>query len=103
MKKSTRPDSSGKNFDRSVVRGAVKHPSLAQTGANGIQQEKMQGYQFADVVSGQFDTDEVSVDVAPSKRVLLPQVENPKLHTIQKLLLLIVAQRPKNANSILAL
>jgi 23S rRNA pseudouridine2605 synthase len=82
MKKSTRPDSSGKNFDRSVVRGAVKHPSLAQTGANGIQQEKMQGYQFADVVSGQFDTDEVSVDVAPSKRVLLPQVENPKLHKV---------------------
>lgn len=82
MKKSTRPDSAGKNFDRSVVRGAVKHQSLDRTGANGIQQEKMQGYQFADVVSGQFDTDEVSVDVAPSKRVLLPQVENPKLHKV---------------------
>lgn len=41
------------------------------------------GYQFADVVSGQFDADETSADVVLStKRVLLPQVETPKLHKV---------------------
>jgi 23S rRNA pseudouridine2605 synthase len=39
-------------------------------------------YRFEDVVSGQFDADEVSeVTVAP-KRVLLPQAETPKLHKV---------------------
>ena len=40
------------------------------------------GYQFADVVSGQFDADEESETIAPTKRVLLPQVETPKLHKV---------------------
>lgn len=40
------------------------------------------GYQFADVVSGQFDAEEEAVEVAPLKRVLLPQVETPKLHKV---------------------
>ncbi|MBP7606091.1 MAG: rRNA pseudouridine synthase [Giesbergeria sp.] len=40
------------------------------------------GYQFADVVSGQFDADEASESTAPVKRVLLPQVETPKLHKV---------------------
>lgn len=40
------------------------------------------GYQFADVVSGQFDEDEIAVDAAPAKRVLEPQVETPKLHKV---------------------
>lgn len=40
------------------------------------------GYQFADVVSGQFDEDEAAVDEAPAKRVLQPQVETPKLHKV---------------------
>lgn len=38
--------------------------------------------QFADVVSGQFDADETSPDVAPLKRVLLPQADAPKLHKV---------------------
>lgn len=42
-----------------------------------------EGYQFADVVSGQFDADETSAEVVlPTKRVLLPQVETPKLHKV---------------------
>ncbi len=41
-----------------------------------------QGYQFSDVVSGQFDADEASDDITPVKRVLLPQVETPKLHKV---------------------
>lgn len=40
------------------------------------------GYQFADVVSGQFDADEDVVDALPLKRVLPPQVETPKLHKV---------------------
>ncbi|WP_082524802.1 pseudouridine synthase [Pseudorhodoferax sp. Leaf274] len=37
---------------------------------------------FADVVSGRFDEDEEASDLAPPKRVLLPQPETPKLHKI---------------------
>ena len=40
------------------------------------------GYQFADVVSGQLDEDEAVADAAPARRVLLPQVETPKLHKV---------------------
>ncbi|RZJ62346.1 MAG: rRNA pseudouridine synthase [Acidovorax sp.] len=40
------------------------------------------GYQFEDVVSGRFDDEETSDEVAPAKRVLLPQVETPKLHKV---------------------
>nr|WP_235578153.1 pseudouridine synthase [Pseudorhodoferax sp. Leaf267] len=37
---------------------------------------------FADVISGRFDADEDSAEVAPVKRVLPPQPETPKLHKI---------------------
>ena len=37
---------------------------------------------FSDVVSGQFDADEDSPDVAPLKRVLLPEADSPKLHKV---------------------
>jgi 23S rRNA pseudouridine2605 synthase len=40
------------------------------------------GYQFEDVVSGRFDEDDASADAVPAKRVLLPQVETPKLHKV---------------------
>jgi 23S rRNA pseudouridine2605 synthase len=42
----------------------------------------VQGYQFEDVISGRFDEDEVADDAVPAKRVLLPQVETPKLHKV---------------------
>ena len=42
----------------------------------------VEGYQFEDVVSGRFDEDEASAEVTPAKRVLLPQVETPKLHKV---------------------
>lgn len=45
-------------------------------------QQGVQGYQFEDVVSGQFDADEESDEAVPLKRVLLPQVETPKLHKV---------------------
>ncbi len=44
--------------------------------------EVLPGIQFADVVSGQFDADEDSPDVALAKRVLAPQAETPKLHKV---------------------
>ncbi|WP_395347820.1 pseudouridine synthase [Variovorax sp. UC122_21] len=37
---------------------------------------------FADVISGQFDADEDSPEVAPLKRVLLPEADSPKLHKV---------------------
>jgi 23S rRNA pseudouridine2605 synthase len=40
------------------------------------------GILFADVVSGQFDADEESPEVALAKRVLAPQAETPKLHKV---------------------
>lgn len=40
------------------------------------------GYQFADVVSGRLDEDETAADAVPARRVLLPQVETPKLHKV---------------------
>lgn len=39
-------------------------------------------YRFEDVVSGQFDADEVSDATVAPKRVLLPQAETPKLHKV---------------------
>nr|WP_315225200.1 pseudouridine synthase [uncultured Albidiferax sp.] len=41
-----------------------------------------EGIRFLDVVSGQFDADEEVPDLAPAKRVLLPQAESPKLHKV---------------------
>ena len=47
------------------------------------QAERVEGYAFADVVSGQFDADETRTDVpSPAKRVVQPQVETPKLHKV---------------------
>ncbi|WP_312782809.1 pseudouridine synthase [Acidovorax temperans] len=42
-----------------------------------------QGYEFADVVSGRFDSEEgADTESLPVKRVLQPQVETPKLHKV---------------------
>jgi 23S rRNA pseudouridine2605 synthase len=41
-----------------------------------------QANRFADVVSGQFDADEEDEQAPVLKRVLLPQVETPKLHKV---------------------
>jgi 23S rRNA pseudouridine2605 synthase len=40
------------------------------------------GNLFDDVVSGQFDADEEREDLAPTKRVLAPMAETPKLHKV---------------------
>ncbi len=50
----------------------------------GVQQPAGQpGHRFSDVVSGAFDADEDSAEVGlPTKRVLSPQIETPKLHKV---------------------
>jgi 23S rRNA pseudouridine2605 synthase len=48
----------------------------------GASAPAVQGYQFEDVVSGRFDEDDATAEVMPPKRVLLPQVETPKLHKV---------------------
>lgn len=62
-------------------------PRPRSQGARGKKQTPvaasgMDGYQFADVVSGRFDADEASEPPAVHKRVLLPQAETPKLHKV---------------------
>lgn len=41
-----------------------------------------QGYDFDDVISGEFDADEENDSAVPAKRVLAPQVDSPKLHKV---------------------
>ncbi|MCJ0763566.1 rRNA pseudouridine synthase [Variovorax sp. CYS-02] len=53
-------------------RRASEAPRAAEPEAN----------RFADVVSGQFDADEESAELAPPKRVLGAQVDTPKLHKV---------------------
>ncbi len=54
-----------------------KAPTLAAAAPTGGSRIR-----FEDVVSGQFDADEESPDVALPKRVLAPQAETPKLHKV---------------------
>ena len=44
--------------------------------------ETLPGYRFEDVVAGQLDADEASELPLPTKRVLQPQAEQPKLHKV---------------------
>lgn len=41
-----------------------------------------EGTRFEDVVSGRYDADDASAEIAPIKRVLAPQAETPKLHKV---------------------
>ncbi|QIL78858.1 pseudouridine synthase [Diaphorobacter sp. HDW4A] len=70
-----RNDNRGERNDRGGERRDGRRPSQAVGGAED-------GYQFADVVSGQMDRDEEDETVAPTKRVLPPQAETPKLHKV---------------------
>jgi 23S rRNA pseudouridine2605 synthase len=41
-----------------------------------------EGTRFEDVISGRYDADDASPELAPPKRVLAPQAETPKLHKV---------------------
>ena len=65
------------------VRGAVAGRS-GEKGARADHQQAAMGYAFADVVSGELDA-ELELEQAqaqPTKRVLLPQADSPKLHKV---------------------
>lgn len=47
-----------------------------------IAQEDAQGYAFEDVVSGVLDADEAREELEPTKRVLQPEAQSPKLHKV---------------------
>lgn len=81
----TPPEHAGRKHDGGA-KGAQRHPP-GRSERSGRSQPKaavpsVQGYQFEDVVSGRFDEDDASEESAPTKRVLLPQVETPKLHKV---------------------
>ena len=48
--------------------------------------EASEATRFEDVVSGRYDADEQSPDLALPKRVLAPQPETPKLHKVLSLI-----------------
>ena len=54
---------------------------VAQSNAKPLK-KGVQGYGFADVVSGEFDADEENGAAMQPKRVLQPQVDSPKLHKV---------------------
>jgi 23S rRNA pseudouridine2605 synthase len=68
-------DQSDAAIDKAVAKADQPAPLAAQPPA-GVADR------FADVVSGRFDEEETSADVALPKRVLPPQPETPKLHKI---------------------
>ena len=73
------PDSAGAGEDTQLVADAsgdlvLKSPVTEATSETATR--------FADVVSGQFDADEETEELAPPKRVLTPQAETPKLHKV---------------------
>lgn len=71
-----RKEFQGKDEGRDQNKGHDKGPRGPKP------QHGVQGYQFEDVVSGVFDADEESEETVLTKRVLLPQVETPKLHKV---------------------
>ena len=54
----------------------------AETAETNEAIEASEATRFEDVVSGRYDADEQSPDLALAKRVLAPQPETPKLHKV---------------------
>ena len=74
-----RTDGRGEQRDgpRDGQRGDARRPQAAPVAV--VSED---GYDFEDVVSGQLDRDEEDEAVVPTKRVLAPQAETPKLHKV---------------------
>lgn len=68
------------------ISGAPVSESITTTVVKTIDQrnsgDSLLANRFDDVISGQFDADEESHDLTPSKRVLAPLAETPKLHKV---------------------
>ena len=67
----------GRGEQRDGQRGDARRPQAAPVAV--VSED---GYDFEDVVSGQLDRDEEDEAVVPTKRVLAPQAETPKLHQV---------------------
>lgn len=69
-----------------VTVDSFKQAAELQVAGKSVDEEKSRGLvagnRFDDVISGQFDADEECVDLLPSKRVLAPMAETPKLHKV---------------------
>ena len=66
--------------DQSPAQKERRGTRESRAGVNDGVEKK--GYQFADVVSGQFDADDDAAESLPLKRILQPQAETPKLHKV---------------------
>ncbi len=67
--------------ENSDADAAVVPANIAQAAIKNVA-NKAPVYEFTDIVSGQFDTDEQAPEVLPLKRVLAPLPESPKLHKV---------------------
>ena len=80
------PRTHGDRAPRPQARGRDGRAEAPRPNADGGGKRRpgpvVEGYHFEDVVSGRFDEDETSPEAVPAKRVLLPQVETPKLHKV---------------------
>ena len=69
-----------------VTVDSFKQAPKLQVVGQSVGEEKsgalVSGNRFDDVISGQFDADEECLDLLPSKRVLAPMAETPKLHKV---------------------
>ena len=75
------PQASVKSGDAALLSGAeALAASPADETSPGTTEAR--GYQFLDVITGQFDADETNEAVVLPKRVLQPQPETPKLHKV---------------------
>lgn len=77
----TSDDAAGRAEAAAGPSEAAPVPEDAGQVIEAVEPAQPTGDRFADVVSGRFDAEE-EADVAPSKRVLAPQPETPKLHKV---------------------
>jgi 23S rRNA pseudouridine2605 synthase len=81
INKTNAPDQAAAgDLNQPIVSLAVETPSAAELGEKESSTDAV--YRFEDVVSGQFDADEESLEPVSSKRVLAPMAETPKLHKV---------------------
>ena len=59
-----------------------RSPDAPRQGRGAARQAPVPGIRFEDVVTGRFDAEEEAPEAGPSKRVLAPQPEQPKLHKV---------------------
>jgi len=74
-----KPAAAGKRPARATQPRAARAPQVSRAPETSPEE---QGYAFADVVSGALDADEAREDLEPTKRVLQPEAQSPKLHKV---------------------